>query len=183
MIKAIPTRYNGIFYRSRLEGRWAIFFNILGINTLYEYEGYDLDGINYLPDFYLPDLDCYVEIKGLKPSREEQYKAYKLSELSHKVVHIFSGSVPNPGIETWNDCRFETFTFDYKNKENNLRGQMYLKDIYALNRCPVCQEFGFSVRGLTSKLPCGCVKRGSTKLDKLVAKAYKAARSARFEYL
>ena len=48
------TTYNGITYRSRLEARWAVFFDKLGIKYNYEPEGYKLDnGLNYLPDFYL----------------------------------------------------------------------------------------------------------------------------------
>ncbi|HEX6827105.1 MAG TPA: hypothetical protein VF077_12380 [Nitrospiraceae bacterium] len=42
MIKAIETQYNGYRFRSRLEARWAIFFDIAGIAYHYEPEGYDL---------------------------------------------------------------------------------------------------------------------------------------------
>ena len=55
MIKAIETEYNGYRFRSRLEARWAVFFDELGIKYQYEPEGFDLDGTLYLPDFYLPE--------------------------------------------------------------------------------------------------------------------------------
>jgi hypothetical protein len=64
MIKAIETQYNGYRFRSRLEARWAVFFDTLGITYEYEKEGYDLDGTWYLPDFWLPDLKLWVETKG-----------------------------------------------------------------------------------------------------------------------
>ena len=52
MIKAIETRYKGYRFRSRLEARWAVFFDALGLEWEYEPEGYELsDGSWYLPDF------------------------------------------------------------------------------------------------------------------------------------
>ncbi len=63
-IKAIPTTFKGHRFRSRLEARWAVFFDQLSIKYEYELEGYSLpSGAAYLPDFYLPDLDVFVEIK------------------------------------------------------------------------------------------------------------------------
>jgi len=76
-IKPIETHYNGYRFRSRLEARWAVFFDTLGIHYEYEPEGYDLSSVGhadkmlapedmwYLPDFFLPNLGCYVEIKPL----------------------------------------------------------------------------------------------------------------------
>ena len=52
-IKAIQTEFNGYLFRSRLEARWAVFFDTCRIKYEYEPEGYDLgNGIMYLPDFY-----------------------------------------------------------------------------------------------------------------------------------
>lgn len=63
MIKAIETEYNGYRFRSRLEARWAVFFDAAGIEYQYEPEGFELSCGWYLPDFYLPDFEIYVEIK------------------------------------------------------------------------------------------------------------------------
>lgn len=46
---AIPTKYGGIQFRSRLEARWAAFFDILG--WTWDYEPIDCDG--WIPDFVL----------------------------------------------------------------------------------------------------------------------------------
>lgn len=68
-IKAIDTYYNGHLFRSRLEARWAVFFDTLGVTYEYEPEGFELDGfeadqkVRYLPDFWLPMQRCWVEIK------------------------------------------------------------------------------------------------------------------------
>lgn len=64
-IKAIETEYKGYRFRSRLEARWAVFFDSLGIPWVYEPEGINVDGVNYLPDFYLPDCKQFFEVKGL----------------------------------------------------------------------------------------------------------------------
>ena len=70
-IKPIETIYKGHKYRSRLEARWAVFFDAAGIEFQYEPEGFVLkDGTYYLPDFYLPKLKgrsgpVYVEVKGV----------------------------------------------------------------------------------------------------------------------
>lgn len=65
-IKPIETVYNGYRFRSRLEARWAVFFDALGIEYEYEPEGYKFsDGQCYLPDFYLSNLNTFVEIKRL----------------------------------------------------------------------------------------------------------------------
>lgn len=64
-IKPIETKYNGYKFRSRLEARWAVFFDAAGIRYEYEPEGFkSKKGICYLPDFYLPDENMYVEVKA-----------------------------------------------------------------------------------------------------------------------
>ena len=56
-LKAIETEYRGYRFRSRLEARWAVFFDACGVQWEYEPEGYVLDnGQYYLPDFLLHDV-------------------------------------------------------------------------------------------------------------------------------
>jgi hypothetical protein len=63
-IRAIETHYKGYRFRSRLEARWAVFFDAVGLRWRYETEGFVCgEGPCYLPDFYLPDADLYVEVK------------------------------------------------------------------------------------------------------------------------
>lgn len=72
-IKPIETEYNGYKFRSRLEARWAVFFDAAGIEYQYEPEGVETsDGDKYLPDFYLPELETYVEVKGKRPGYEQE---------------------------------------------------------------------------------------------------------------
>jgi hypothetical protein len=63
-IKAIETEYKGYKFRSRLEARWAVFFDTLGIDWVYEVEGFNVQGFGwYLPDFYLPHVKQFCEVK------------------------------------------------------------------------------------------------------------------------
>jgi hypothetical protein len=63
-VKPIETRYKGYRFRSRLEARWAVFFDQLGVQYEYELEGFSLpSGAAYLPDFFLPALGVHVEVK------------------------------------------------------------------------------------------------------------------------
>jgi hypothetical protein len=71
-IKAIETRYAGCRFRSRLEARWAVFFDALGIAWEYEPQGFECEyritresgSFTYLPDFWLPELKVWAEVKG-----------------------------------------------------------------------------------------------------------------------
>ena len=69
-IKAIPTVYKGRNYRSRLEARWAAFFDLCGWE--YEYEPCDLNG--WFPDFRITYPNgAYSEktvLAEVKPIRE-----------------------------------------------------------------------------------------------------------------
>ena len=99
-IKPIETIYNGYKFRSRLESRWAVFFDAAGIRYEYEPEGFkSKNGFCYLPDFYLPNEDIYVEVKAPRYEKwEEMYKA--LSFVGDKIkclmvlTNIPSGETP-----------------------------------------------------------------------------------------
>ena len=65
-LNAIDTEYKGYRFRSRLEARWAVFFDALHIKYEYEPEGFRVgEAKAYLPDFFLPELSTYVEIKPI----------------------------------------------------------------------------------------------------------------------
>jgi hypothetical protein len=101
-IKAIETSYQGYRFRSRLEARWAVFFDAVGLNFEYEKEGFDLgDPGYYLPDFYLSSLDTWVEIKpnGGEKDRAVIAKCHTLAVGVQKPVLLIAGS---PGY-SWNE--------------------------------------------------------------------------------
>lgn len=95
-IKAIETVYSGYRFRSRLEARWAVFFDAIGVEYHYEPEGFDLQGTWYLPDFYIPTWDSFVEIKGSRKqlcNASDIRKCRLLNRLSDKKVIIFVGNI------------------------------------------------------------------------------------------
>jgi hypothetical protein len=56
-MKSIDTFYNGNYFRSRLEARWAVFFDEIGVKYQYEPEGFkNSNGECYLPDFFLSNV-------------------------------------------------------------------------------------------------------------------------------
>jgi hypothetical protein len=100
-IKAIETQYKGYRFRSRLEARWAVFFDALGVKWEYESEGLNIDGEWYLPDFRLFEpFPCLIEIKPqdkkIVANRPHVYLAGKMSsgydyrEMFSRVGRSFS---------------------------------------------------------------------------------------------
>jgi hypothetical protein len=70
-IPAIPTTYNGVNFRSRLESRWAAFFDLVGWR--WSYEPLDLPG--RIPDFVMHFVD---------PTIIECKPAFSVSELAEQ---------------------------------------------------------------------------------------------------
>lgn len=101
MIKAIETRYKGYRFRSRLEARWAVFFDALGLKWEYEPEGFELPGgFRYLPDFKVRDVFggwSWVEVKGVEPSPEDLAKAEALYVGTGLWVAVVWGEPPAKG--------------------------------------------------------------------------------------
>lgn len=95
-VKAIETEYNGYRFRSRLEARWAVFFDALGVKYQYEPEGFELDGgERYLPDFWLPKEQMWVEIKPELPDvsidRKSKPKAELFCLIAQQCVWLIGG--------------------------------------------------------------------------------------------
>ena len=91
-IRAIPVNYKGTEFRSKLEARYASAFDNLAIKWAYEVQAYKYNNINYLPDFYLPEMNVLFEVKG--PNIPGIEKPTRLMEI------IESGTLP--GGDWWN---------------------------------------------------------------------------------
>lgn len=183
-IKAIETLYAGCRFRSRLEARWAVFLDHLGVRWDYEAEGYDTPAGPYLPDFllYLPEPTLF-EVKPENADYDERW-----SYMPHRLV-VACGM---PRLDQLDPSRQPDW------------GQlnMYWPDgcdvFYAFCVCPWCGAVGIEFSGLGGRVcghgahPEGWVTYGGVTLydenvaytyahPRLVA-AYTAARSARFEH-
>lgn len=78
-LKALPTTYRGVTFRSRLEADWASSLDGIDMPWTYEPEGYQLsDGSWYAPDFWLPTARAWLEVKGgheRRVTKVEQFAA------------------------------------------------------------------------------------------------------------
>lgn len=111
-MESLPTSFNGYRFRSRLEARWAVFFHTLQIDYRYEPEGYNLEGTRYLPDFWFPEQDCWIEVKPYTPTEAEREKARLLALHSGKEVYILAGDawLP-PSYQAWRFVPPRIYTF------------------------------------------------------------------------
>ena len=97
-LKGIQNIYKGITMRSLLESRIAYLLDKLNIIWIYEPKVFMLSsGIIYKPDFYLPELKQWIEVKGeIKSHNEEISKQFvkdnctTLLLISYKDIKWFS---------------------------------------------------------------------------------------------
>ena len=191
MIKAIETSYKGYRFRSRLEARWAVFFEEVGFKWEYEKEGYDLGAAGYyLPDFWLPDVGIWVEIKGSNPSADELAKAEALCGMTKSPVLIFCDSpwfnIARAFYVVWDDEGTEpeeVVEVSYWYPDHEKDGYDYEQE-----DGDGCYYQGWVTWGLnenTEKLGIIClVDRDDVRAahDSRIVQGYYAARSARFEH-
>lgn len=77
--KAIETRYHNVLFRSRLEARWAVYFDSLKVSWQYEREGFETPDGRYLPDFWLPQVSMWAEAK---PEWPDQHAINKMQQVA-----------------------------------------------------------------------------------------------------
>lgn len=169
VIEAIPTRYDGHKFRSRTEARWAVFFRAMGIPYEYEKEGYVLPSGLYLPDFWLPSQEAWVEIKGQAPDEDEKRFASELAAGTYRRVYIFSGN-PN-----WSeDGRYVD------------AGQVFhpngdWDNYHMWNECPRCRKALISYSGWRgSGYGCDCAGNYKRDLSPRILAAGLVAREEQF---
>lgn len=176
-IKAIETEYNGYKFRSRLEARWAVFFDSLGIKYEYEPEGFELpSGAMYLPDFKVKcfgtrisnkdePFDLYIEVKGFMSKSDSD----RILEFSRYNPVLVVGNIPK-SVELLDDEEWErkddgnVYFFNFETVDG---------DHYAAY--PAVDEEGFFYL-VGGDYTCDGCDIDRTDL------AYAIARQARFEY-
>jgi hypothetical protein len=168
-IQAIETSYRGMLLRSRTEARWAVFFDELRIQYQYEPEGFDLDGVRYLPDFRLTGIPLWFEVKGEYPDQRDWLK-------------ILSFSHHYPILVAMCDVWFEHTMYAYC-----ADGETYRN--YDLWLCPRCQKLALRTNYTIACLYCQHKREfdpNNPPVDiitsgKRLMEAYIKARRARFE--
>lgn len=175
-IQAIETKYKGHRFRSKLEAKWAVFLDHMGVCWDYEPQGFHLGRAgNYLPDFFLPfpqpvddhnkpdsppwsgwrDVQAYwLEIKPFAPKPREISVALALAAHTQHHVYCFAGK-PWPG-------EFEVFLYTIKGHSSSLTARWKLDHLYGFY-CNVCPHLEYP------------------GLAEVEQSAFAAARSSRFE--
>ncbi len=151
-VKAIPTHYRGVDFRSRLEARWAIWMDSLRIQWEYERDGFeDEHGLRYLPDFYLTKAKCYLEIKPVEPDAGEIRKAWLPVYATGCDLYICHGMPPS-SLE--NDAAMYR-GFHLEREPVPGCGRCYVQSIGAQwTKCEACGCARPVYGGMTEKLGC-----------------------------
>ena len=187
-IKAIQTEYAGCRFRSRLEARWAVFFDTLGVDWQYEPQGYEGNGVRYLPDFLLPEWDLFVEVKGELGHADYMKIMAAVPALKAPPdkqtcpTLLILGPVPRPGA-VWLHIRLDLIMGAIKVQQA----------FFEANGWARAYDDGGVIKGLRGDLgpeETEWARRlwldprpdGRLIVDPLVDEAYRAARSARFEF-
>lgn len=170
-LKPIETEYNGYRFRSRLEARWAVFFDAVGIEYEYEKEGYDLGKVGYyLPDFWLPQVEMWAEVKPVNFTMEE---TEKLKNLSAKTYSLALQLVGIPDIKAYNSL----IPFNVNPSEVSDYITVYNSNI-AFLEFPFFINLWYHKNGTT-------LTHGNTPIEfapKNLIHGVKASKSARFEH-
>src|SRR5712671_764844 len=136
--KARRTWFDGILYRSQTEARWAVFFLNMDIEFTYEDEYFDLDGLCYRPDFWLPKQSCWIEVKGPFPTQNEREKARRLAAHTGKTVYISFGDIPEPNAEAPFAYTLSSLVFFPDGRED---------ECFWWCECPRCGTLGLQSEG------------------------------------
>lgn len=175
--QAIQTAYAGHIFRSRLEARWAVFLDLLRVEWRYEYEGYELPSGRYLPDFWLPEIKTWLEIKPTTPTDDEIAKCRELAVATDQQVILMHGEFG------WWFYRWLNDTY-----EKTDGGLMFCSEggdcDYQPCFCLTCGTFGFEYEGRgdrACKRKCNPGSdRGHTMTDGRMRRAVEGALQRRF---
>lgn len=152
-LKPKLTLYNEYFFRSKLEAKWAVFFDLLHVPYQYEPNAYRCDdGSQYTPDFYLPEAylrsdrypkGLYLEIKPIEWKQDQAYSTRIASAFKDKAnLVLFRGDpldvlskedlIQNEQLcPHWDDCML----FMYCDKCTAFKAEFYEGNYFY---CPEC---------------------------------------------
>lgn len=194
-IKPIETVYKDYRFRSRLEARWAIFFDSLGIEWEYEPEGYVLGEHGwYLPDFKIKGTNIFVEVKGVEPDDKYLKMLEHFGESVNGAVLLVEGqphdfnfklycseSTWSGGGHSWMNVGIYTFNNKLIFYRGNDRKD---RDLMNLNFGEVipsfCKEYGEEKYWIheNQEMQFGQI----SKMAEVVRKSFIKAKQARFEH-
>lgn len=186
-LRAIDTEYKGYLFRSRLEARWAVFFDAMQAVWQYESEGYELgDGLRYLPDFVV-NGNTFVEIKPRSylahiDANDETFRYdwdrwWRLVQQSQRPLYVCHGA-PGDGLDD-TQRPFEGFCLDPWVLESS-DGMAYG---FVFGECRRCSRLAASGLGNYSLFGCqpSCTCERHPVRSSAIDSAILAARRMRFD--
>lgn len=162
--KAIETRYKGYRFRSRTEARYAVLFDALGIEWEYERQGFDLDGVWYLPDFWLKTVGMWAEVKGDAFTSDERALCEALVLATEKPCILLAGTPTYRPYEFLSRCNNPESPCDYTGAHPHVVSDELLIDDWKLHEGRFYVAYGAAMDPGTPPA------------------AYDRARGARFEH-
>lgn len=170
----LPTTYNGIAFRSRLEARWAVFFDTLKIQYKYEPARLAVVPHGYTPDFLIPLQDRFDRVMWIevKPSDYESHDIDKPDALACEqipVAFIHEPFIPAGDFDACVHSIYFGGACDYD---------------HGFCQCSRCGKIGFEFESRSSRLGCGCWSEADseewTGASSELVEAYKTAVLFRF---
>ncbi|GAA1283524.1 hypothetical protein [Streptomyces javensis] len=209
-LQPADTRYASYRFRSRLEARWAVFFDALGIRWEYEPQSFELlplteavqqrlreeqfrdpqpeDAIplgDFLPSFWLPAQAAWFQVAATQPTEAGWARFFRFCDLSDQRAFVAVGPLPDP----------RTVEEHGHPQEDGFEIHTYGDQHYAWTRCRWCGFYDLAFDARSARTLCGCHKSRHPDLDAPccngdkcyrgdapeILAAYGAARAARFE--
>lgn len=189
-VQNLETTYRGQKFRSRLEARFAIFFDALNCEWQYEPEGFQLPSGNYLPDFYLPKVEggTWIEVKpygkntffgfvGLGPKKHDK-RLEEFSDFAGSNKNLFFIAHGIPSENYFHHCSYDS--------EGMLEAPY---DPFRWCFCGCGKTLGIQFDGRGDRVECSnryCAKsrhgdKGYSHDHEKIVEAARIARTVRFE--
>jgi uncharacterized Zn-finger protein len=93
------TKYKSIWMRSTWESAFAKWCDKNLIKWQYEPKTFDLGNITYTPDFYLPEFNLYIEIKGWwRDNAKIKFKLFKQKYCGERIKLLEKSELKTGGI-------------------------------------------------------------------------------------
>ena len=92
-------KYNNIWMRSSWEIKYAKYLDKKKLEWQYESKTFDLGNTTYTPDFYLPEHNLYIEIKGYwRDDAKIKFKGFKKQYPNIKIKLIMKPELQELGV-------------------------------------------------------------------------------------
>lgn len=122
----LRTTLRDVTYRSRKEARFAL--ALLEMDIPFSYEPVTFSrpsGGKYMPDFFLPRQQLWVELKPQRPHIEEELKCEEMSAVGFRVACMYGEEIGAPPFSSEERAKRDVGYRDYAHK-NGLRGMAWI---------------------------------------------------------